>query len=116
MSYDVLADLCDYLSGALGVPCSTAVPTARPAEFVTLERTGGGSIIGRDSPNLAVQCWSSNGETAAYTLALAAREAILSSWEAIGSVCRAEVGSIYRFPDPDSRTDRYQLDASLVTR
>lgn len=70
MSYDVLSDLCAYLARALGVPCSTVVPEARPAEFVTVERTGGGSAIGRDAPNLAIQCWSSAGEDAAYTLAL----------------------------------------------
>ena len=31
-------------------------------------------------------------------------------------VCRATVGSTYHFPDPDSRAERYQIDAYLTTR
>lgn len=112
---DALALTCAALSRALGVPCSTVVPAERPAEFVTVERTGGGYSVGRDEPALAVQCWAAT-EHAAYTLALLAREAILALPEAVAPVCRAQVTSIYRFPDPDSRAERYQLDAHLVCR
>lgn len=115
MSYDVMADLCAWLPGRLGVPCSTTVPRTPPREFVTVERTGGAYSLGRDEPNLAVQCWS-DGETGAYTLALAAREALLLCWQELAEVCRAEVGSVYSFPDPDSGRWRYQLDVYLVTR
>ena len=58
MSYDVLADLCAWLSARLGVPCSTSVPARRPAEVDTVERTGGQPSLGRDDPNLAVRGWS----------------------------------------------------------
>ena len=115
MSYDVLADLCKWLSARLGVPCSTSVPAQRPAEFVTVERTGGQTSLGRDDPNLAVQCWSGT-EAGAYTLALAAREAVLSGWGGLPMVCRATVGATHHFPDPDSRAERYQIDAYLTTR
>lgn len=114
-AFDVLAALCVYLPEKLGVPCSSVVPEERPAEFVTLERTGGGYTLGKDSPNLAVQCWASD-EGAAYSLALAAREALLMSREHVDSVCSVAIGSIYSFPDPDSGLWRYQIDVYLVTR
>lgn len=116
MSYDVLADLCGWLSGKLGVPVSTTVPAERPAEFSTVERTGGGSTVYGDAPSLAVQLWSGT-EAGAYTLALAAREALVSrAWQELPLVVSCEVGGIYRFPDPDSRMERYQIDVNMKTR
>lgn len=116
MSYNVLLSLCAWLGERLGVPCSTQVPEPRPAEFATVERTGGGYTLGRDNPYLAVQAWAET-DAGAYSLALAAREAIaVLAREEIPEVCQAQVGSIYAFPDPDSRQARYQLDAYLVTR
>ena len=116
MSYDVLAALCRWLPGKLGVPCSTQPPDPRPAEFVTLERTGGEYSLGRDAPRLALQAWGET-EAGAYTLALAAREAVaVMAREELPEVCKATVEGVYAFPDPDSRKSRYQLDIHLVTR
>lgn len=115
MAYDVMADVVTALSSKLGVPCSTTVPAKRPARFVTVERTGGAMSLGKDEPNLAVQAWAST-EADAYTLALCAVEVIDSLWELLPSVCSARAGGVYRFPDPDSRAERYQIDAYLVTR
>lgn len=114
-AFDVMGALCAYLPGKLGVPCSSTVPDPRPDEFVTVERTGGGYSLGKDEPNLAVQCWAET-EGAAYTLALAAREALRMSREHIAQVCGVEIGSIYSFPDPDSGAWRYQIDVYMVTR
>lgn len=116
MSYDVLADLCRWLSDRLGVPVSTTVPAARPPEFATVERTGGGAAPYGDSPNLAVQTWSES-EAGAHTLALAARDAlVLLAWQELSLVVSCEVAGVYRFPDPGSRVERYQLDVYLKTR
>lgn len=115
MAFDIMAALCPYLRGVLGVPVSTAVPADRPTEFCTIERTGGSYELGKDSPNLAVQVWSDT-EHGAYTLALVARDALRDSWQSIDEVCRVELGSIYHFPDPDSRSERYQLDVYMTTR
>lgn len=116
MSFDVLSALTSWLPGRLGVPCSTKVPDPRPSEFVTVERTGGPYSLGKDEPYLAVQAWAAT-EAGAYTLVLAARDAIaLMAREEIPQVCSVTVGSIYEFPDPDGRQARYQLDAYLVTR
>lgn len=115
MAFDVMVALRRYLMDALGVPVSAAVPADRPTEFCTIERTGGAYELGKDSPNLAVQVWSDT-EHGAYTLALVARDALRDSWQSIDGVCRVEVGSIYHFPDPDSRSERYQLDVYMTTR
>lgn len=116
MSFDVMAALAKWSRARLGVDGYVIVPSERPSEFATFERTGGTSELGVDRPNVAVQLWSES-EYGAYTLALLARDALLLHLaEDVPEVCRAEVGGIYRFPDPDSRTERYQLDLYLVTR
>lgn len=113
--FDVISAVCGELSARLAVPCSSTVPEKRPAEFFTVERTGGSYSLGRDCPNLAVQAWAAT-ETGAYTLALAAREVLRLMSEARPQVCAVDVASIYSFPDPDSRMWRYQLDVYMVTR
>ncbi len=114
-AFDVMAATCAELSARLGVPCASEVPSPRPDEFATVERTGGGYSLARDEPSLAVQLWAET-DAAAYTLALAAREVLRNMRETVPQVCRVEVGSIYSFPDPDSRSRRYQIDAYMTTR
>lgn len=115
MSFDVIAATCAALKKGLGVPASSTVPSDRPEHFATVERTGGGYAMGKDSPNLAVQVWAET-EAEAYALALMAREVLLNMRETCPSVCSCSVGGIYSFFDPESRTPRYQLDFYAVTR
>lgn len=115
MAFNVLDALIDYLPKKLGVPCYSNVPKKHDAEFVTIERTGGGYGLGKDEPNLAVQCWSTT-EALSYTLALAAREALRLSCDYVDQICKVEVANIYNFPDPDSDMWRYQIDVYLITR
>lgn len=115
MAFDVIAALVTYLSEKAGVKCFTYPPAKRPDEFITIERTGGAYTLGKDEPNLAIQCWS-NSETGAYTLALTLREVLRMSREYIDQICKVEIGTIYNFPDPDSKMWRYQIDVYLVTR
>lgn len=115
MSFNVIAATCDWLRDYLAVPCSSQVPATRPDEFVTVERTGGSLSLGKDAPNLAVQAWSTT-DAKAYSLALAAAEVLRNMREGVPEVCSVEVSSIYAFPDPDSRSYRYQISASMVTR
>lgn len=115
MAFDIEQALVEWLPGRCGAPCFAEVPGRRPARFLTVERTGGGSSLGVDRPLLAVQAWGRSAADASE-LAMAARDAlVLDSWE-IPEVCRCSVSSIYRFPDPDSRAARYQLDVEAVTR
>ena len=115
MSFDVIAATCAALKKGLGIPASSTVPKIRPRRFATVERTGGGYALGKDSPNLAVQVWAET-EAEAYALALMAREILLNLRETCQSVCSCSVGGIYSFFDPESRTPRYQLDVYAVTR
>lgn len=116
MSFDVVDSTCKYLESRLpGAPCFPEKPSAAPADFVTVERTGGQRGAFSDSPNLAVQAWSDE-DWRAYGLALEAADALSRMWEMVDEVCRVEVGGIYRFPDPDSRASRYQLDVYMTTR
>lgn len=115
MSFDVIAATCAALKKGLGIPASSTVPEKRPARFATVERTGGGYALGKDSPNLAVQVWAET-EAEAYALALMAREVLLGMRETCPSVCSCAVEGIYSFFDPESRTPRYQLDFYAVTR
>lgn len=113
--FNVIAALVPYLKDKLGVPVSANVPGSRPAEFVTIERTGGDYGLCRDAPNLAVQCWAET-EYNAYTLALAAAEALRMSREHIEQVCKVDVTSVYSFPDTSSGHRRYQVDVTFYTR
>lgn len=115
MSFNVLKSVREELESRLGVPCRVEVPSERPAQFTTVERTGGDYSRGVDRPNLAVQCWAGS-MAEAYALALAAREVLINLPETVSSVCGTTVESIYDFPDPDSDMRRYQLNVYLVTR
>lgn len=113
--FDVIAAVQAALADALGVPCFAEVPAERPARFASVELTGGPTYLYKDEPNLAVQLWAES-DAEAYSLALAARAALLGLWQRAPQVCRTAVGGTYRFPDPDSRARRYQIDVYLVTR
>lgn len=113
--FNVLATLIPYLKAKCGVPVSALVPEKRPPEFITVERTGGNFSLGKDEPNLAIQCWAQS-EANAYTLALMVREVMLHAWQDIDQICKVDFGGTYSFPDPDSGQRRYQVDVYLVTR
>lgn len=115
MSFDVIATLCMWLSSVTGVGAYAAPPEDRPDEFITIERVGGGTERGRDLPSLAIQAWAPT-EAEAYELALEVRDLFI--WNAameVASIAGSEVGSVYLFPDPESRSSRYQVDVDLVT-
>lgn len=115
MAFDIEQALIDWLPGKIGCECLAEAPDPRPERFVTVERTGGEASLGVDRPMLAVQAWGKSSEDAS-ALALAARDALVGDFWELPEVCRCSVSSIYRFPDPDSRQARYQLDVEAVTR
>lgn len=87
---------------------SSDVPGDMPAEFVTVERTGGGASSYVDHPVMAVQCWAPTPERA-EALANEVRLRLLTEPppEGVHSV-RANTGP-YKFNDPATRRARYQL-------
>ena len=95
-----------------GLPAYGDVPANRPDEFITVERTGGakGKIL--DAGTYAVQVWATTRSRAA---SLADKTAAYLNTEAPQrpEIAAVNVASAYNFPDPDSRTPRYQLTVSL---
>ena len=92
------------------------VPSPRPTEFVTVERTGGGIETFRDLPMLAVQVWAGSRYLASELAQQVRDEFILGHLKLHPNVARVTVGGVYNFPDPDSGHARYQLTLSMVTK
>lgn len=97
-----------------GLPAYGDVPANRPDEFITVERTGGakGKIL--DAGTYAVQVWATTRSRAA---SLADKTAAYLNTEAPQrpEIAAVNVASAYNFPDPDSRTPRYQLTVNATT-
>ena len=93
--------------GDLGYAAYADVPNPMPAEFVTVERTGGGDRNQVDRTMLAVQVWAAGRKDAA-DMADAVRCDLesLCGTRGLGAV---RVTSIYNWPDMESRRARYQL-------
>lgn len=105
--YSVLAAFVERLL-ALGYDAHTIVPENPPAEFVTVERTGGYVTDMVDHPSIAVQCWAAT-DADAEGMAVAVRNALLAGPRPAG-VSRIDVnGGPYRFYDEYTRCPRYQL-------
>ena len=113
--FDIVQALVEWLPAVLGVPCLAEVPESKPEAFLTVERTGGATSLGKDEPNVAVQAWAMSRADAAFLAGNAARALALGATR-IPEVCSCRVGSTYAFPDPESRRPRYQVDAHFVTR
>ncbi|WP_179205166.1 hypothetical protein [Mycetocola reblochoni] len=113
---NVEAALVQYLNGTGVVQAFTDVPADRPAQFVTVERTGGAlSSVVRDQVSLAVQVWGGTRYEASE-LALTVRDTITRSVFNIPGFARVRVEGLYNFPDPDSKQARYQLTVEVIAR
>jgi hypothetical protein len=85
-----------------------SVPNPTPTtNFVTVERTGGGTRDKVDHPAITVQCWADTRKEAAG-MADAVR-CDLESLTGTGGFGAVTVESIYHWPDLQSRKARYQL-------
>lgn len=89
------------------------VPKDRPAEFVTVERTGGAADkVAIDRPTVAVQSWSDSRLDASilcYNV-----DSAMRTCDADG-VMSVKTNSIYNFPDAESGQSRYQAVYDIVT-
>ncbi len=116
MTVNVEALLVGALNAVDGLPeVFVEVPSTRPAQFITVERVGGGHEDVRDLPMVAVQCWAGsryNASELAATVAKALRQLAYTH----PNVGRVNIESIINFPDPDSKQARYQVTATLVTK
>lgn len=101
-----------HLAGALGVTCVLEVPPKRPEEFVTVELTGGSGSRHTRDVTLAVQSWAQTRKQAAG-LAMSVEEACLTLTDE-PQVFSAVPTQTYRFPDPDSKQERYQTTLEMT--
>lgn len=93
---------------------STEVPNPRPAEFITIERTGGEADRWQDRPQVAIQCWSKS-RWEAEELAGKVKGWLNDVFRYHPQVTRLEVGSSYNFTDPESKQARFQVVANFRT-
>jgi hypothetical protein len=110
----IIETLINRLGAALDVPASAEVPSERPGQFITVERTGGGADAhGHDYPQVAVQCWAASMYEA-DEMAQSAAQAIARLPYVDGSIKSSTVEAVYNFPDFEGKQSRYQITASLV--
>lgn len=112
MAYSALESMVAWLAG-LGYRASTIVPANAPAEFVTIERTGGGVDSYVDKPTFAIQVWAQT-DARAEEMAGDIRFAALTAQPPRGFHSMRVNQGPYRFYDESTRSPRYQLviDAS----
>lgn len=105
-----------YLQSKLGIPVYVAVPENPPADFATVERTGGGD--GRtpvsENPTVVVDYW---GGTRARAWNLANRgDGALVAFESEPGISRVDFNSTcVHYPDYASGHERYESTYSITT-
>lgn len=102
-----------WLASQLSVPVSTEVPANRPAEFVTVERSGGPITDVRDKALLTIECWSTS-RTNAGTLAHTVCDSLIAGSISHPQIASADINSIVNNPDPASGQARFQITAIVV--
>lgn len=117
---DVEALLVRVLPSLVGVSVSTKVPHPRPDSFVRVKRVGGGRRdLVTDEPIVVVECWAADEVAASYLgRTTHAHVYALAQTSHDGDYVRAvrEVGGLQSFPDPLSKTPRYQFTVQMQTR
>lgn len=104
--YSVTEAFVSWLN-AEGYNASTWPKADAPAEFVTVERTGGGTEDMVDHPTVAIQAWAPT-EVRAETMSVDIRNKLMCESRPQG-VTKVNVNAgPYPFWDEDTRCPRYQ--------
>ncbi len=101
-------------------PVVSVVPSARPARFVTVQRTGGPrETMVTEAAQLTVDAWGSS-QADAHDLSQQARRAIHGlpgvTVGGVGFYAVAELGGPQFVPDPDSEQARFRFTVSIHCR
>ena len=112
-TYSITEAFVSWLA-SLGYAASTYPPNDK-TEFVTVERTGGGTGDLVDHPTIAVQTWAPT-ETRAEEMANAIRYAALTGARPNGVASINVNSGPYRFYDEDTRLPRYQTVLDCTAR
>lgn len=111
---DIEQVIVDHLNSQnLGAKAYYNVPKTRPAQFITVERVGGGgSEIVIERPRVVVQAW---GPSRAGALSLAALVDIaMREMVTLPNVFYVAPESKYRDDDPDSGQARYSMQYTIT--
>lgn len=101
-----------HLRGLLGIQVGTRVPRERPAEFLVVSRTGGGTVnMVMSRPTVLVESWATDPAVAWENAAAA--------WAHLGASDETDLPGIYvadvsltepvDYPDSATGTPRYQF-------
>lgn len=98
--------ICDYLSEKLDCPVSLEVPREPPKRYVIIEKLGSGETSHIYSAMIAVK---SVAESLYEAALLNDRvKAAMQGMIELNDICRVKLNSDYNFPDPDTKSYRYQ--------
>lgn len=95
-----------------GIKTVLEVPATRPDEFVSVEMTGGTNGRFMQTAILAIQTWATTRRRAAE-MAVAVQHAVFNLTDE-QNIFKATPGGAYRYPDPDSKSERYQINVDLT--
>lgn len=109
---DVERTVASRISASIGVDAYLEVPRERPDEFVTVElsSTSGGRFV-REAV-LAVQSWAATRRRAAEIASLV--ESAVYNLVDEPEIFDAVPANTYRWPDEESRRERYQTTVELT--
>lgn len=109
---DVERVVAKRLMDATGIRAVLEVPEERPEEFLSVELTGTGTDLYPKTCSLAVQSWAKTRRRASEIAGLV--EVAIYGLTDEPNVFKAVPDGTYRWPDPDSRQERYQTNAELT--
>ena len=104
--------IIQYLAARLSVPVSGDVPSPVSPSFVTVEKTGAGSVNKINSATVAIQSWAESRSDAA--LLCAEVEAIMGGIVAEPEISRCALDTSYNFTDLIRKKPRYQAVFSIT--
>lgn len=98
--------LRNYLNGKLDVPVHVSYPDNAPAEFVLIDKVGGGENNHLPSSSFAFQSYSDT-KYGAIVLNNQVKQAVKDSL-ALNEIAGVQLNSDYNFPDTIRKKQRYQ--------
>ena len=119
---DAMAVVVGYLGPAMTaagrtVAVRSRVPNPRPAELITITRTGGPELnLVTDGAQLTVDVWAAS-QPAVWDITAIARRLLHDAPQAVADVHRVvEIGGPQDLPDPVSNSPRVTFNLQVQTR
>ena len=97
---------------ATEIPTVLEVPKERPDEFISVELTGTNGTRFIHTCTLAVQSWAKTRKRASE-ISRKVEDAVPGLTDEANIFSAVATGS-YRWPDPDSRNERYQTTIEII--